>query len=144
MKIFIERPGSLMQIISLTLLLFLTASCNFRWQSEHPQITKGRSLYNKYCLDCHGPDGRGTQELLKQYDNIDLTRINQRRDIDEFPVIEIARYIDGRQHFKEFGPRPMPMWGVDMMTLEHQYNPDTARSNLGAIISYLIKLQEYE
>jgi hypothetical protein len=120
------------------------ASCNFNWNPEHPQITRGKTLYNNYCLECHGKDGKGIQAFMDQYETIDLTRIQQRRDLDEFPVMEIAKYIDGREHYKDFGPRPMPMWGVDLMTLEHAYDPDTARTNLGAIISYLITLQEEE
>jgi len=54
----------------------------------------------------------------------------------------VAKYIDGRNHYKEFGPRPMPMWGVDLMSKEGNFDPDTARSNLAAIISYLITIQE--
>ena len=140
-NVLFKKIGSLSLLV---LIVLITGSCNLKWQREHPQITKGRTLYNKYCLDCHGPNGKGTKEFLKQYDNIDLTRINFRRGTDEFPIVEIAKYIDGRQHFKEVGSRPMPLWGVDMMSMENHYNPDTARSNLGAIISYLIKIQELE
>lgn len=122
--------------------LLVLNACNMKLNQEHPQITKGDILFQKYCVECHGKNGEGIAELKKQYDNIDLTRINIRRDMEEFPVDEIARYIDGRNHYKEFGPRPMPMWGVDLMAREHEFNPDSARTNLGAIISYLIKIQK--
>lgn len=126
----------------MTFLLLPFLSCNFNFNPEHPQITRGKQLYNNYCIECHGANGKGIPALLDQYDTIDLTQIKARRDVEEFPVMEIAKYIDGRQHYKDFGSRPMPMWGVDLVTLEHAYNPDTARTNLGAIISYLIVLQE--
>lgn len=121
---------------------FLLPSCNLKLNEVHPQVTKGEKLFQKYCLECHGSDGKGIESLKGHYNKLDLTRINMRRDLDEFPVNEIAKYIDGRNHYKEFGPRPMPMWGVDLMAKENQFDPDTARSNLGAIISYLITLQE--
>lgn len=130
------------KIVIIFIFLILLSSCNFKLNQEHPQITKGEILYQKYCLECHGKDGEGIKELKANYNNVDLTRINLRRDLDEFPVNEIARYIDGRNHYKEFGPRPMPMWGVDLMTKEQQFNPDSTRTNLGAIISYLIKIQK--
>jgi len=123
-------------------LVFGLYGCQGLKNQEHPQITKGRALYKKYCTECHGIDAKGSPAFSGQYKTIDLTQINKRRDVDEFPVMEIARYIDGRQHFRDTGPRPMPMWGVDMMNMEHQYNPDTARTNMGALISYLITLQE--
>lgn len=137
-----NRKLNISLIASLVLVLFLLPSCNLKLNQVHPQISKGNKLYTKYCLECHAEDGKGIETLKEHYNKIDLTKINERRDLDEFPVIEIAKYIDGRNHYKEFGPRSMPMWGVDLMEKEQQYNPDTARSNLGAIISYLITLQE--
>jgi len=116
-------------------------SCNFKLNKEHPQIKKGEILYNKHCKECHGDDARGADALRGHYKKLDLTLINVRRDLDQFPVDEIAKYIDGRNHYKEFGPREMPMWGVDMMAKEQNYSPDTARTNLAAIVSYLIKIQ---
>ncbi len=129
--------------VSLFLIAWLTInSCTPKLQQEHPQVTKGRVIYEKYCTECHGTNGKGVK-AFQSYQTIDLTKIMQRRDVDEFPVMEIARYIDGRQHAKETGSRLMPMWGVDLAKREHQYDPDTARSNMGAIISYLITLQEF-
>lgn len=129
-------------LLSLTLMLSFLGACNFKMNQEHPQVTKGKALYGKYCVECHDVSGKGIKELRAQFNNVDLTTINSRRNVDEFPVMEIAKYIDGRAHYKEIGPRPMPMWGVDMVALENEYNPDTARTNLGAIISYIITLQE--
>jgi cytochrome c1 len=133
---------SMSRFVGFLIVLMTIGSCNFNWNPEHPQVTRGKNLYGKYCVECHGVNGKGVKSLMDLYDNVDLTKINQRRDSEEFPVLEIAKYIDGRQHYKDFGSRPMPMWGVDLMELEHTYNPDTARTNLGAIISYLITLQE--
>lgn len=130
------------QVMFFFTLLILLSSCNFKLNQEHPQITKGEILYQKYCMECHGKDGEGIKDFKGNYNSIDLTRINLRRDLDEFPVNDIAKYIDGRNHYKEFGPRPMPMWGVDLMEKEQQFNPDSTRTNLGAIISYLIKIQK--
>lgn len=130
------------RFIGFLIVLMTLGSCNFNWNPEHPQVTRGKNLFGKYCVECHGANGQGIKSLVDHYDKIDLTKINQRRDSDDFPVQEIAKYIDGRQHYKDFGSRPMPMWGVDLVELEHSYNPDTARTNLGAIISYLITLQE--
>lgn len=142
MKNITSRFRRSLFLATISFMLILLSSCQGLKNQEHPQITKGRALFGKYCTECHGVNGKGAPALIGQYSTIDLTKIMERRDVDEFPVMEIAQYIDGRNHFKEFGPRTMPMWGVDMMNMEHQFNPDTARSNLGALISYLITLQK--
>ena len=142
MKNIIKFISILSSIVLFLIIQYAISSCNVRMNKEHPQIIKGETLYKKYCLECHAIDGKGTESFKEHYTKIDLTKINVRRDVDEFPIMEIARYIDGRSHFKEFGERAMPMWGLDLMSKESSFNPDTARSNMGAIISYLIKIQD--
>ena len=138
---FLNTAG-LSSFLFLFIIILGSASCKMKLNEEHPQITKGAKLYNKYCIECHAADGKGTPNLREHYSKIDLTKINYRRDLEEFPIMEIAKYIDGRNHYKEFGSRQMPMWGVDLVSGESAYNPDTARTNMGAILSYLIKIQE--
>ncbi|HAQ38405.1 MAG TPA: hypothetical protein DCX89_02840 [Saprospirales bacterium] len=140
-KILNQSKTFLFYMLLLTTIIIIS-SCNPKLAKEHPQVAKGRTIYEKYCTECHGVNGKGVK-AFQSYQTIDLTKILQRRGTDDFPIMEIARYIDGRQHTKETGARLMPMWGVDMVKLEHQYNPDTARTNMGAILSYLITLQEF-
>jgi len=139
---FFNYPKTSLLQVFFVIALLSVISCNPKLQQEHPQITKGRTIYGKYCTECHGVNGKGVK-AFQSYQTIDLTKIMQRRGEVDFPVIEIAKYIDGRQHAKETGHRLMPMWGVDMAKLENQYNPDTTITNLGAIISYLITIQDY-
>ena len=141
MKIHINTNSFALCILAISVVTVL-GSCHLKLNQEHPQITKGHKLYLKYCTECHAADGKGISDLREHYSKVDLTQINHRRNVEEFPIDEVAKYIDGRNHYKEFGPRPMPMWGVDLMSKEGNFDPDTARSNLAAIISYLITFQE--
>lgn len=141
LNVLFSLKSNFLQFLFFITLMTLIA-CNPKLQQEHPQITKGRTIYMKYCTECHGVNGKGVK-AFQSYQTIDLTKIMQRREVQDFPVVEIAKYIDGRQHAKEVGTRLMPMWGVDLAKLENQYNPDTTISNLGAMISYLITIQEY-
>lgn len=137
---------NLVRVFPIFLLGFLLVlkACSPTIIKSQSQIKRGENLYMKYCVDCHDSNAKGIAEFQTKYDSIDLTKINYRRQVEEFPVKEIALYLDGRQHYKDFGDRVMPMWGVSMMEKENNYNPDTARVNLGALISYLITLQVEE
>lgn len=134
---------SIKNILLMIMLVFTYSACsNIKMSNEQPQVTKGKQLFGKYCVDCHGVDGRGIPGMVDKYKATNLTLINMRRGVEEFPIEEIAKYIDGREHVKNTGERMMPIWGVDLVAMEANYNPDTARSNMGALLSYLIRIQE--
>ncbi len=72
----------------------------------------GRRFYERYCSACHGMDGKGQGPVALDLrtEPADLTQIAKRRG-GEFPVAEIAAYIDGRADVRAHGSRDMPVWG---------------------------------
>ncbi len=74
-------------------------------------LDRGERLYFQHCAVCHGEEARGggpMTEVLATPPS-DLTQIAARRD-GGFPVIEIARLIDGRDPILTHGGE-MPIFG---------------------------------
>ena len=81
---------------------------NARLARAQPHEDPGaRSLYTRYCADCHGPIGRGDGPAAGglQPPPTDLTRSTLSRS-------ELIRVIDGRRPVKGHGAPSMPAWSV--------------------------------
>jgi mono/diheme cytochrome c family protein len=65
-----------------------------------------RSLFIRYCADCHGPSGRGDGPAAAglRPPPADLTRSTLSRS-------DLIRVIDGRRPVKGHGAPSMPAWG---------------------------------
>jgi mono/diheme cytochrome c family protein len=75
-------------------------------------LWNGRQHYEQYCQSCHGGAGAGDgpiAELLK-VGPPDLTMI-QVNNGGNFPVDQLAAWIDGRNGIESHGSREMPVWG---------------------------------
>ena len=126
----------------LCLLFIVVMSCNFGppENSLYKQSLRGQEHFKLYCSQCHGEDGRGLAIDTLVTQPADLTRIVAKRTSSEFPVQEIAEFIDGRRAVKAHGPRAMPVWGEVFATEEH-LDQDKIRGKLGEIIAYLMSIQ---
>jgi hypothetical protein len=73
----------------------------------------------------------------------DLTQIAKRRGGD-FPVAEIAAYIDGRTEVRAHGSRDMPVWGerFSEQVGGGSLGEEVVRGNLLILIQYLQSLQQ--
>ena len=128
----------------LLLSLLFSFSCNKVDNSRATQAKKGKVLFQKYCVSCHGVDGTGNGIAAGELKNkpADLTAINKLRKTNQFPIGEIARYIDGRATIKSHGSREMPIWGTVLMEKEHLQSNDDLKGKLGEIIAYLMSIQK--
>ena len=74
-------------------------------------VDRGERLYFQHCAVCHGEiaEGGGPMAEVLTVPPSDLTQIATRRD-GAFPVIEIARLIDGRDPILTHGGE-MPIFG---------------------------------
>ena len=108
---------------------------------EHP----GAVLFGRYCASCHGAGGKGDGPVaaVLRAKPADLTGIAARRD-GEFPLLEIAAFIDGRKTVAAHGPRRMPIWGrrfgseIDDPTEREE----AVTGNLLTLLSWLESIQE--
>lgn len=119
----------------------LTIACNSGppSNSREAQAAAGKVLFDQYCISCHGAHGDGPQADSLTTPPLDLTLIMDRRGATEFPVQEVARFIDGRQWVSAHGAREMPTWGK--VFSENKMSEDEISGKLGELIAYLISIQ---
>ena len=108
--------------------------------SLYAQALRGKTHYEKLCMDCHGADGRGVMIDTMITQPKDLTNIMKRWDVGEFPIQKIAEFIDGRKAVKAHGPRSMPAWG-DYFAGEEQLSNEEIRGKMGELIAYIMSIQ---
>ena len=108
--------------------------------SRAAQAMRGQEHYVKYCAACHGEDGKGLDIDSLHRMPADLTRITENWRTGKFPVVEVARMIDGRDMVKSHGTRQMPVWGEVFSTQEH-LDETEIKGKLGEIIAYLMTIQ---
>ncbi len=105
------------------------------------QAQRGEVHFKKYCVSCHGDDGRGVRvDTLKSLP-ANLRTINSRRKLNKFPVQQIARMIDGTTMPNAHGSREMPVWG-EVFAKEEELDKREIKGKVSEIIAYLISIQD--
>jgi mono/diheme cytochrome c family protein len=138
----ITRLKTVIFALSTVLLYFFISGCNQGPPegSRAAQAMKGKAHFDKYCSTCHGSDTKGLKIDSFALQPADLTIIQAKRRLNEFPILEIARIIDGRNMPKAHGIRNMPVWGEVFSTQEH-LDEKQIKGKLGEIIAYLMTIQ---
>jgi mono/diheme cytochrome c family protein len=105
------------------------------------QGERGKVHFQKYCVSCHGEDGKGLliDSLFTQ--PADLTRILASNKKNEFPILYVANKIDGRKMAKAHGSRTMPIWG-EVFSEEELLDESQIKGKLGELVAYLISIQQ--
>ena len=130
-----------------TLLFFGISFISFNACNQGPpdnsrpaQAQRGKVHFQTYCSACHGDDAKGIMIDTLNALPADLTKILSNRKTSEFPVLEIARIIDGRKLISGHGTRAMPIWGDVFSTQEH-LDEKEIKGKLGELIAYLMSIQ---
>lgn len=140
----INKITGLLALFMLSLGLFIFVSCDSGPENpRYEQAQRGKAHFEKYCVACHGMDGKGIHiDSLPEFDQPkDLTQIVASRGGGEFPIVYVAQKIDGRNAVKAHGPRTMPVWG-DVFTNEEHLDNQELKGKLGEIIAYLMSIQK--
>ena len=113
--------------------------------SHDAVLNSGHTLYQTYCAQCHGADGKGgaTDSLRATVKVPDLTTIARRND-GVFPVGKVYDMISGSELLPAHGTRLMPVWGTALQA-EPGLAADTpavvARGRILSMVAYLATLQ---
>src|SRR5262249_58025934 len=106
-------------------------------------MSAGQKSFLRSCSACQGEPGRGDGPAAAlRTPPADLTRIAQRHG-GQFPVADIAAFIDGRTAVPAHGSREMPVWGERFgeMGGGASVGEEAVRGHLLVLIEYLQSLQ---
>jgi len=131
--------------MTLSMIFLIALSCNQGppQGTRDAQALRGKEIFEKQCISCHG-----FNEIAATVDTLstkppDLTEIMLRRPkAKEFPIVDIARIIDGRNLVKSHGPREMPVWG-EVYTQEG-LDDNELRGRKGELVAYLMSIQKWK
>jgi len=73
---------------------------------------RGQTVFNRYCVACHGRSGKGDGSLAKDLRSSvpDITQMSKKNK-GVFPFERIAKLVDGRETARAHGSPDMPAWG---------------------------------
>lgn len=114
---------------------------------EDEIIAGGKTKYQQYCANCHGPAGKGNGEMtaLFVFKPADLTQLKKKNN-GEFPFWRVYRAIDGREIIRGHGTREMPLWGFVFQAEERASDPyfseDAVRGRIWQLVYFLESIQE--
>ena len=124
-------------------IVFLVASsCDSKApkNSRSAQAERGRAFFASHCASCHGVNADKEKIASMKKAPPDLTKIMERRKgLTDFPVAEIASFIDGRKAV-QLHNRDMPAWGKYFADEEKLTN-DEIKGRMGELIAYLMSIQ---
>ncbi len=122
----------------------LLDSCNMAPPegSRDAQALRGKAIFEKQCISCHGLGDVAPTVTDLETTPPDLTEIMIRRPkAKEFPVVDIARIIDGRRLVKAHGPRDMPVWGE--VYAAEGLDDTEIRGRKGELVAFLMSIQKW-
>lgn len=132
----------MVSLILLPALFFFAMSCSHTppKNSMEAQAELGKVHFQTHCVGCHGLEGKGGNMITQDVQPADLTTIMARRNVNEFPVMEIARLIDGRNRVEAHGTTTMPIWG-EVFTSGESLEQEQLEGKMEEIIAYLVSIQ---
>jgi mono/diheme cytochrome c family protein len=124
---------------------FLLISDSVADEMSLQQAEDGRKIFGEFCVSCHGISAKGdgpAATALKTKPS-DLTKLATKNS-GNFPALDVAAYIDGRNNIDAHGSRDMPIWGrvFSQNIGEGSFGEEIARGKINAVISYLKSIQK--
>lgn len=106
-------------------------------------LASGRTAYEQYCMNCHGPAGKGdgpTAELLEE-PVPDLTTLETKYN-GMFPESTIRAMVDGRETVPAHMSREMPIWGNIWTDVDGDPEQEAVvRQRIDNLVAYIKSMQ---
>ena len=92
--------------------MFLAANAPAEVKPDPGAVTKGKLVYGRYCVSCHGSEARGDGPLAQDLKPAvpDLTTLASRH-AGQYPFERVERVIELGEPLRGHGTSEMPAWG---------------------------------
>jgi mono/diheme cytochrome c family protein len=106
------------------------------------QATEGRAYFERYCVTCHGNEGRGDGALAAGLKTrpADLTTLAAQNN-GVFPEDRVRASIDGRERRNAPRHTDMPLWGDVLSKSADVGGADEVKARIEALVKYVERLQ---
>ncbi len=105
-------------------------------------LESGAALFQDYCVQCHGEDGRGGGPLVEgRPDPLPDLRTLSRRSGDAFPFERIVDTVRGGVDVDMHGERFMPAWG-QVFQFKEENGDALTHARILNLVWYLNKIQD--
>lgn len=108
---------------------------------SRPDSGSGKDTFVKYCVSCHGIDGKGDGPVAKalKIPPTDLTALAKSND-GKFPAGFVTAVLKFGRNLAAHGSPDMPIWGSRFKTIDPEHDP-TGQRHVDDVVAYLESLQ---
>lgn len=104
-------------------------------------LESGANLFQDYCAQCHGQNGRGGGELVKdRLQPLPDLRTLSARNGNAFPFQRIIETVDGGVEIDMHGEKFMPAWG-EVFRFKEDSGEALTHARILNLVWYLNKIQ---
>lgn len=105
-------------------------------------LESGATLFQDYCAQCHGEDGRGGGPLVEDRpQQLPDLRTLSKRNGGIFPFQSIVEVVDGGTDIDMHGERFMPAWG-QVFRFKEENGDALTHARILNLVWYLNKIQD--
>jgi mono/diheme cytochrome c family protein len=107
-----RNTGVVASVVTVGIALMAGTARAAEGRPDAAAAAKGKVTYGRYCVSCHGPQGKGDGPLAKDLRVAvpDLTTLAS-RNAGTFPYDRVVRIIQSGEPVRGHGTPDMPAWG---------------------------------
>jgi len=109
--------------------------------ARQPSSALGKETFAKYCVSCHGEDGKGHSSVASALKSppTDLTSLSKTNH-GKYPAGFISAVLKFGRNIAAHGSQDMPVWGSRFKMIDPMRDP-TGQQHVDDVVAYIESLQ---